>query len=137
MGTNYYLHVNPCRCCKRPERILHIGKSSYGWHFQLRVYPNENINDLSDWKPLFDKWPIFDEYNHPVSGTYMLSLITDRENEARPATKEGCDRWNENSRRLGLPDYVAIGINGLYKGINGQVVGHGEGPWDYVDGEFS
>ena len=137
MGTNYYLHVDPCRCCKRPDRILHIGKSSYGWHFQLRVYPSENINDLSDWKPLFDKWPIFDEEGNSVSGTYMFSLITDRKNEARPATKEGCDSRNKFWKQIDGLDYVAIGMNGLYKQINGQVVGHGEGPWDYVDGEFS
>lgn len=32
---------------------LHIGKSSYGWHFLLCSYPNLNINNLDDWKLLF------------------------------------------------------------------------------------
>ena len=30
--------------------VLHIGKSSVGWHFALCIYPLIGINSLDDWK---------------------------------------------------------------------------------------
>lgn len=49
MGTNYYLQKNVCGCCGRPEKQIHIGKSSAGWAFALRVYPHDGIKDYDDW----------------------------------------------------------------------------------------
>jgi len=51
MGTNYYLHENVCESCGRSDEPLHIGKSSAGWVFTLRIYPDKGINSLEDWLP--------------------------------------------------------------------------------------
>lgn len=74
MGTNYYLHLNCCEHCGRPEWKAHIGKQSAGWRFSFRAYgedcwasPPEGREDLKD----FDAWQrlilspaskVFDEY---------------------------------------------------------------------------
>ena len=38
----------------KTTKRLHIGKSSYGWHFNLCIYPFMNIYSLDDWKALFN-----------------------------------------------------------------------------------
>lgn len=84
MGTNYHWHETgerECPCCKRTNESLHIGKSSWGWAFSLRVHPHEGINNLDDWKV---KWAtpgsvIFDEYGAPVTVEEMLATITERD----------------------------------------------------------
>lgn len=37
MGTNYYLEINCCAHCGRPQKKLHIGKSHEGHVFKLHV----------------------------------------------------------------------------------------------------
>jgi hypothetical protein len=54
MGTNYFLHTNICPHCKRSENQVHIGKSSMGWPFLFRGYPEK------------DCWP--DGIPHPITG---------------------------------------------------------------------
>jgi len=49
MGTNYYANVKPCKCCKKPEKQMHIGKSSYGWTFTFHA--------VDEWESI-DKKPI-------------------------------------------------------------------------------
>jgi hypothetical protein len=46
MGTNYYLHINTCPHCNKPDDIIHIGKKSFGWAFTIRGY--ENIYSFAD-----------------------------------------------------------------------------------------
>lgn len=110
MGTNYYLHEKPdCECCGRSFEPLHIGKSSYGWCFSLHVMPG--IKTLDDWR---NRWSmpgsyIRNEYGDLVSVADMELIITGRR-----------------------------GPNGLLRHqIDGHCVGHGEGTWDYISGEFS
>ena len=90
MGTNYYLRQSPCSQCGHVAAELHIGKSSAGWNFGLRIYPKINgasdarltlwgtdeICELDDWRPLFDRFSIFDEYDRPVSAADMIATIT-------------------------------------------------------------
>jgi hypothetical protein len=92
MGTNYYLRTTPCPTCGHSPNDLHIGKSSVGWYFALRVYPDvdgcdaerlkpfdvKQIRELDDWRPLFEKFPVFDEYEHPVTVEDLLKEITER-----------------------------------------------------------
>jgi len=80
MGTNYYMRENICNSCGRYNE-LHIGKSSYGWAFSLRIYIDENIRTLSDWKKLWQdpKNLIFDEYDNAITVDEMISCITDRQ----------------------------------------------------------
>lgn len=86
MGTNYYLiygkeeNVNTVAIL-RPVDELHIGKSSAGWAFALRVYPEKDINGLDDWMKLFCRTDakIYDEYERAVPEEEMLSIITNRQ----------------------------------------------------------
>jgi hypothetical protein len=67
MGTNFYL--------KSPDaEPLHIGKSSAGWCFSLRVYPEYGINNLEDWLDLLcDPYAVIeDEYERWISPSKML-----------------------------------------------------------------
>src|SRR5687768_5156700 len=77
MGTNYYLFepsITPLPAHNedgefKPDRLLHIGKSSHGWCFGLHVIPELGINDLDDWMKLFNKQEavLFTEYGHLVA----------------------------------------------------------------------
>ena len=89
MGTNYYLRQPKCPHCGRDGAELHIGKSSGGWNFGLRIYDSDNeerlkpfgvkaILELDDWRPLFQKFEIYDEYGDLVFPRWMLSEITER-----------------------------------------------------------
>lgn len=92
MGTNYYLRQPPCSQCGHRGAELHIGKSSAGWNFGLRIYPKiseepdqrlksfgvDQICELNDWGTLFERFPIFDEYGVAVSPAAMHEIISDR-----------------------------------------------------------
>jgi hypothetical protein len=112
MGTNYYLKTQGeephCSTCDCRGRGRHIGKSSGGWCFALRVYPDEGIRFLDDWIRLFEKRDvlILDEYNQRVSVFEMLETILNR-----PASSQRHE-------------------------INGVCIQHGRGPYDYMEGEF-
>lgn len=59
---------------------IHIGKSSYGWHFGLCIYPKYGINNLEDWLKLFNdpNNKIVDEYGDEIPAETMISYITER-----------------------------------------------------------
>lgn len=78
MGTNYYLNADVCLHCRRPARVVHIGKSAAGWCFALRIYPDDGISELDDWKRLFATGDIVDEYGKHVGPADMLRRITKR-----------------------------------------------------------
>jgi hypothetical protein len=132
MGTNYYLHEpeeNFCDHCGRSDkgRVLHIGKSSGGWCFSLHVIPDAGINTLDDWRTLWSRGEIRNEYGDPVDQKEMDRVVTQRYGVARDL----------------LPGYLAsnyaeAGPNNLLRHQIGRYcIGHGEGTWDYIPGEFS
>ena len=119
MGTNYYLNIPTGRVCptclhQKPSKSLHIGKSSRGWVFALRVYPEQGINTLDDWIPLLDTGVIRDEYDEEFSKNDLINIITDR-------------LW------------LATWPHGLLRSkVDGvHCVGHGPGTYDYFVGNFS
>jgi hypothetical protein len=80
MGTNYdWLEACP-HCGGRLEGLrLHIGKSSAGWCFSLRVHPDRGIHSLEDWKKRWESGgEIVDEYNRLSTVPEMLRTILDR-----------------------------------------------------------
>ncbi len=101
MGTNYYLRLPACAHCGHVPAELHVGKSSSGWNFGLRIYPKiddapddrlkgfnvDEIRELDDWRPLFERFPIFDEYNCYVTPTEMISEITERSHPSGLASR--------------------------------------------------
>jgi len=117
MGTNYYLMSDEKR---------HIGKSSIGWTFSLHVYPEENINSLDDWKKLFDKAIIKDEYGTTVLPRDLISIIEQRKFNNKDITQFCKD------------NHCIPGPNGLVRSNIGfdHCIGHGEGTWDLIIGNF-
>ena len=135
MGTNYYLHENPCPHCKHPERRLHVGKSSGGWCFSLHVLDAAEtgglrIQSLADWEEQFRKpgSVIVNEYGDTVSVEEMLREIKERKPVPRsPPPDERFLRDNE----------AEIGPKGLLRHRLGRhCVAHGEGTWDMIAGYF-
>lgn len=83
MSTNYYLHTNTCAHCDRADPPLHIGKSSVGWVFSLRV--SRRLDDgypisLEEWRTWWSEpgAVIRDEYNDFISPETMYKTITER-----------------------------------------------------------
>ena len=132
MGTNYYYYEKEaCACCGRPFYPIHIGKSSGGWCFIMHIIPEKNINTLDDWIMLFNVTGsyITDEYNKKISITEMLEIIKVRS-------------WTFNvkhNENFHIMNHSEDGPNNLCRcKIDGEhCVGHGEGTWDYIIGEFS
>lgn len=130
MGTNFYWFGH-CRECGHLERI-HIGKSSGGWYFNLHVYPGR-IENLDEWKERFGDEGSFilNEYTARVFTEEMLGVIQDREGSkdfAKPE-QEFLDRnYAEVDSERRLLRFV-VG--------KAHCVGHGDGPWSYIVGEFS
>ena len=110
MGTNFYLKADACPHCGHSNNRMHIGKSSCGWAFALHVIPEEGINCLEDWEARWASGRIEDEYGDALTPEAMRLRITLREHP----------RGLMRSR-----------IDGHH------CVGHGEGTWDLITGEFS
>ena len=66
--------------CLSEEKQLHIGKSSFGWHFGLCIYPSLDIYNLKDWEKYFNdkNYKIVDEYGDEITKEEMLDCITNR-----------------------------------------------------------
>lgn len=141
MGTNYYLREKACECCGQYGKEVHIGKSSAGWCFSLHIWKGNNdwhFEDAGFETPTtFDHWKVMlnnpncvivDEYERLVSKEDMIDIITNRS-------------WPERDYE---PGYLARnqaeqGPNGLLRSKvdNHHCLGHGEGTYDYIYGEFS
>ena len=136
MGTNYYLETSQgelCSECGRGDKAKrrHIGKSSAGWVFALRVYPDEGIRDLDDWLPLLvrDGATIRTEYDDEVSVRELLLTIVARRH---PAGRRHTFDWLIRNHACHGPYYLARAK------IDGEHIrGHGRGTWDLHVGEFS
>jgi len=138
MGTNYYLKTEMCECCGLHDEsnTMHIGKSSYGWCFSLHVgkWLNDledgpEAHNLEDWQALWnrDGWVIVDEERRTVTPEEMLSIITER---SRPTPPTGFD-YHRNSAEPGPNNLARHRIDG------NRCLGHGDGTYDYIAGEFS
>lgn len=125
MGTNYYLW--------KDWSCLHIGKSSSGWCFALHVIPEKGINDLGDWKKLWEneeETVITDDCGTEFGKTFLEREIAER--GILPGPSHESDRWfAENSAENGPNGLVRHRIDGKY------CTGHGEGTWDLMIGDFS
>ena len=76
MGTNYYHKTNICPQCGRFDEA-HIGKSSAGWQFSFRGYPE--IRSYKDWiKELKRNGVIYDEYGRGVTLREFKSMVASK-----------------------------------------------------------
>lgn len=133
MGTNYYLirETNKCEHCGRADvERRHIGKSSVGWCFSLHVERSDGPQTFDDWKRLFTAPDsmIEDEYHQSVSVTKMIGIITRRDRSDAPVTNFD---FAGNHAQPGPKGLVRHRIDGDH------CIGHGEGTWDLISGEFS
>lgn len=127
MGTNYYAipkvtdklktklkQLIDDECFEQLEYELpyelHIGKSSAGWCFSLHVIPEKGLNNLDDWVEFLTKCNIRDEYGKKIKIRDLLNTITKRSHP------QGLLRHELNKYHC---------------------VGHGEGTYDYIIGDFS
>ena len=116
------------------EALIHIGKSSLGWCFSLHVVPEFGINTYEDWVRMFidpDRI-IISEYNEVIPYTKMISIITARA-RPDPCTWDAA-RLARNYAELGPGNLIRYRID--HERVHG-CVGHGEGTFDYITGEFS
>ncbi len=129
MGTNYYIN----------KTGYHIGKSSAGWCFSLHVDPSDGIFALHDIKHLWFGKTIKDEYGSTISKKEMLAIITERSWERRSAEEMNKDPFYESWDEFHSVNGSEDGPNGLlrHKIDGNHCIGHGDGTYDYLIGEFS
>ena len=88
MSTDYYLYEGPvCAVCGHQPRPRHIGNSSVGWAFALRLYPEDGITSLDDWAFEWNKpgAEVRDVYGRIVSLLELMAAITQRDPMGRKA----------------------------------------------------
>lgn len=154
MGTNYYLLEKPtCSHCGRgPTEGLHIGKSSAGWCFSLHVYPSggretykltdyglgvESIMSPNDWKPLFEKYGIVNEYGDTITPADMMKIINNR--FPNYAIDKKCYDPSPRGPASGVGGTTEKNGKVLIRHLvdHSHCIGHGAGTWDQIVGEFS
>ena len=147
MGTNYYMvkgdhppeghydhPLNPLlkHGTGRPP-MIHIGKSSGGWCFALRVYPDHGVHTLADWKVFVERlmrenWAIEDEYGKLYWPKELWPIVE----------REGWEKKDELCRVAERVGWEKMGRALTRNEVdNTYCIGHGEGLYDYIVGEFS
>lgn len=125
-NKTYYKDIDSLN--KDYYHVLHIGKSSYGWHFSLCIYPLLGINNLDDWKKIwsFSGCKIYTEYGEEIPEEELMSYIVDQQysgerDEAKAlewnnemAEKEGIGRRFNTYEQLLRYNGAARGKNGLW-----------------------
>ena len=150
MGLNFYL-VYPeqvdveCHCCghvKQEQKKLHLGKSSYGWVYSLRVYPEKGLRYFHDMEEYVTKvcggggW-IEDEYGdvleHHVEWFHIVK------NRSHPISFEERLKACKNGYEYVSLETQPRGPNNLHRHhVDGKFcIGHGYGTWDYFAEDFS
>lgn len=141
MGTNYYLHQKQdCECCGRAYEPLHIGKSSGGWCFSLHTMPEDGINDLDDWRRLWNEPGAFirDEYGARISLEDMEQTITQRKWKKEWEDGKWWSFGYTSEADFHMKNYSERGPEGLLRHALGRhCLKHGEGTWDCIPGDFS
>ena len=134
MGTNYYYKADRSllldHCEPDEDGLIHVGKSSGGWCFALHVYPEANIRNLDDWRPLLASGNVTDEYGNYTCPDTILRIITERSWGPRPG---------HITPQFLIANHALPGPNGLLRQqVDGvHCIGHGDGTWDLVAGDFS
>lgn len=135
MGTNYYA-IN-----QETNKELHIGKSSAGWCFGLHIIPEEHLNSLDDWVQMLEtgNWTITNEYGESLSIEQLKEIITQRERKESLEKTFKPDFYSKSLHQFLKQNFAIIGPNNLLRSkIDGEhCVGHGEGTWDLIGGDFS
>jgi len=143
MGTNYKMVEKSKRCehCghSHEDAKIHVGKSSWGWCFSLRV--DDEYHCPADYYRLMENGTHLceDEYGELVSLEALRSTIEDRKGHS--------ERSDDDYRKMGYAsrydfftrNNAAPGPNGLLRHSRDgrHCVVNGEGTWDGIRGYFS
>jgi len=153
MGTNYYL-VYPqmvdvdCHTCghsHKEQKKYHLGKSSFGWCFSLHVEPSAGINT---WYDLYhdiltvvtaNGGHIEDEYGETLTLEEFTPKVTERKSSHNFDERDWKDMLYFDEQNFHRLNHSERGPNNLLRHrVDGvYCIGHGEGTWDYITGEFS
>lgn len=127
---------------KEYYHVLHIGKSSAGWHFSLCIYPTIDIKGLDDWKKLWasEGCKIFTEYGDEITPEEALGYIVDRKPWSNATEAEVVEANNRMAKEYGIgrvyesyEDYM--GANHAKRGYNG-LWAHNDGRYKGTDGTY-
>jgi len=138
MGTNFYHHTdtsNRCPHCDRYDSgdVTHIGKSSCGWCFALHV--TDEIRSLDDWQREWAKGGrIVDEYGAELTPDEMLDRIMNR--DGLPFTPSEMPFGYPSEIVAMKRNHAKPGPRNLWRHASRNCVGHGDGTWDLIEGEF-
>ena len=140
MGTNYYVKKEPGLMgvlMSQKTINLHIGKSSGGWCFSLRWYPERNLNSLRDWYRFLSRGrvTITDEYDSEISLHELLNIIANRKWRGRAGTFP--NKHYESEEHFLRMNQAVIGPNNLLRHQENSYTKHGHGTWDLINREFS
>ena len=140
MGTNYYHEIGVCEHCGHAEHRRHIGKSSFGWCFSLHVEPDDHAfpHSWDEWQEEFISGRIVDEYGEEVDTEDFYSVVTERSHKI---PFDDCRWWRgyKDETHFHIHNCSQRGPNNLLRHrIDGRhCIGHGDGTWDLITGEFS
>lgn len=79
MGTSYYLMINICEKCGRPEKAYRIGKASAGWKFLFTK--QKGLEKFEDLPRFLSQGRIFDEYGREITIGELLKKIEAHQNQ--------------------------------------------------------
>ena len=104
IGTNYYIDYeqeHDCPTCGQyiETKGLQLGKSSCGWSFSLRVYPEKGLNNEKDILEYISKEDkiIHNEYGEIVPLDEFISIMCDRGRKEKPEKWDDMIEWNFSS----------------------------------------
>lgn len=81
MGTNFYTTEHPpCEHCGRGGDEIHIGKSSLGWAFTFRSYPDRDLTSCPEWYEFLKERLIIDEYGKQQIHDEFFKFIKSKKN---------------------------------------------------------
>jgi hypothetical protein len=139
MGTNYYMKKEPdlFGVLRGDKPIsLHLGKSSGGWCFSLRWYPERNLNSLRDWYQFLIKGrvTITDEYDVELSLDELLDIIVRR---SWSNSRTFPSKFYHSEAQFLRMNQAELGPNNLLRHKQNSYTKHGPGTWDLINSEFS
>jgi hypothetical protein len=119
MGTNYYVKdKNLIECSHKDQydeefcwdcyntgyKMLHIGKSSYGWTFTWHCIVEENLCSSLEWYEYLKDSEIWNEYGERVELSTLLELIKSKETSEKNHTIYCRNSDEISTRRHGIED---------------------------------
>ena len=141
MGTNYYVADKSkyCEHCGRGEKTIHLGKSSAGWCFTLNVHPKRDIHNWKDILKFVKGKKIFNEYDEHITLAEFIDVVEHRSwDYPRSEMDFSCYPYCKSLKDFLKRNNAVLGPNNLLRHeISDFCIGHGEGTYDYIVGDFS